>query len=111
MKAVRIRLEENTIGGGIRYSFYVQDIGWQGYVANGVMAGTIGKDQRIEAIKIKLTGAIASKYDIYYRSHVDGEGWLGWAKNGEPSGSEGLEKEMQAIQIVLIEKGQKGPSE
>lgn len=111
MKAVRIRLEENTIGGGIRYSSYVQDIGWQGYVANGVMAGTIGKDQRIEAIKIKLTGAIASKYDIYYRSHVDGEGWLGWAKNGEPSGSEGLEKEMQAIQIVLIEKGQKGPSE
>lgn len=111
VEAVRIRLEENTIGGGIRYSSYVQDIGWQGYVANGVMAGTVGKDQRIEAIKIKLTGAIASKYDIYYRSHVKGEGWLGWAKNGEPSGSEGLEKEIQAIQIVLIEKGQKGPSE
>lgn len=109
VEAVRIRLAENMLGGGIRYSAYVQNVGWQSYVANGVMAGTTGKDQRLEAIKIKLTGSIASKYDIYYRSNVEGEGWLGWAKNGEASGSEGMDKQIYAIQIMLVEKGKQGP--
>ncbi|MGN0397595.1 MAG: Ig-like domain-containing protein [Candidatus Fimimorpha sp.] len=109
VEAVRIRLNENKIGGGIRYSAYVQNVGWQSYVANGVMAGTVENNQRLEAIKIYLTGSVASKYDIYYRSHVEEEGWLSWAKNGEESGSEGLDKELQAIQIILLEKGSKGP--
>ena len=33
------------------------------------MSGTQGRALRLEAIKIRLTGELANKYDIYYRVH------------------------------------------
>ena len=65
----------------------MEDIGWQLEVSNGEMAGTIGQNKRIEAIKIWLTGEIEKEYDVYYRVHVQSFGWLDWAKNGEIAGT------------------------
>ena len=48
------------------------------------MSGTEGRSLRLEAIKIKLTGEMAKKYNIYYRVHAQNFGWLDWAKNEEP---------------------------
>ena len=45
----------------------------------GKLSGTEGQARSIEAIKIKLTGAEAENYDIYYRVHSQSYGWLGWA--------------------------------
>ena len=61
-------------------------------------------------IQIKLTGALAEKYDIYYRVHVrTTNGWLNWAKNGEIAGVLHYARFIDAIQIVLTEKGAKAP--
>ena len=59
-------------------------------VTEGKLAGTAGKNQRVEAVRIKLSGALAEKYDIYYRAHVANYGWLSWTKNGEIAGSTGF---------------------
>ena len=67
-------------GVGIEYSAHVRDIGWQGTVRDGETAGTTGRNLQIEALKIKLTGSNATKYNIYYRGHASNIGWLDWAK-------------------------------
>lgn len=73
------------------------------------MAGTSGQSKRLEAIKIKLSGDAANKYDIYYRVHAQDYGWLGWAKNGESAGSEGYCKRLEGIEIKLVKKGGAAP--
>ena len=90
--------------GDIEYSSHVQNIGWMSYVKNGNLSGTENKGYRIEAIKIRLTGDVARKYNVYYRTYVDEYGWLGWAKNDEESGTEGLGYKIRAIEIKLVEK-------
>ncbi|WP_205142590.1 transglutaminase domain-containing protein, partial [Faecalicoccus pleomorphus] len=60
---------------------------------------------RIEAVQIELTGAMAEKYDIYYRVHVSDYGTLGWAKNGDKAGTESMQTAIQSIEIKLLEKG------
>ena len=61
-------------------------------------------------IQIKLTGALAEKYDIYYRVKIrTSNGWLAWAKNGEKAGVLDYARFIEAIQIVLTEKGAKAP--
>jgi uncharacterized protein YjdB len=94
----------------------VQTYGWQGdtddsttWKKNGAFSGTRGEGKRLEAIRIELYGAVAKKYDIYYRVHVQSYGWLDWAKNGEAAGTTGLSKRLEGIQIVLVPKGSAAP--
>lgn len=93
------------MSGGISYQTHLQNVGWTPWVANDKMSGTTGESRAMEAIKIKLTGAIASSYDVYYSVHVSDFGWLGLAKNGENAGTTGGSKQMEAIQIRLMHKG------
>ena len=78
-------------------------------VSNGALSGTTGKNLRLEALRMNLTGSIAEQYDIYYRTHVQNLGWMGWAKNGENSGSKGLSLRLEAVEIRLVEKGSEAP--
>lgn len=109
LEGIEIRLDNNTIGGGIEYRTHVQNEGWQAYVADGTMSGTKGKGLRLEAIQARLTGAMAEKYDLYYRTHIQDKGWLGWAVNDGKSGSAGLSKRLEGIQVRLVEKGGEAP--
>jgi uncharacterized protein YjdB len=119
LEGIRIKLNKSNLGGlsgGVRYTTHVQSYGWQKDVndsttwkKNGAFSGTSGKGKRLEAIKIELYGAVAEKYDIYYRVHVQSYGWLGWAKNGETAGTTGLSKRLEGIQIVLVPKGSAAP--
>lgn len=104
-----LRLEGLVINlPGVRYRAHVQSKGWEDHWSkSGEKAGTEGEKKAIEAIKIGLTGAMGSKYDIYYRVHVEGYGWLGWAKNEESAGTTNGKKRMEAIQICLVNKGAK----
>ncbi|RHP54696.1 mannosyl-glycoprotein endo-beta-N-acetylglucosamidase, partial [Coprobacillus sp. AF31-1BH] len=88
---------------------HIENIGWQGWKANGQMSGTSGQSKRLEAIRIKLTGEMANKYDIYYRVHAQEFGWLGWASNGESAGTEGYSYRLEAIEIKLVKKGGSAP--
>lgn len=109
LEAVRIKLSNNTYGGGITYQTHVQTYGWQSWKSNGELAGTSGQSKRLEAIRIKLTGKMAEKYDVYYCAHAQKFGWLGWAKNGQSAGTEGFGYRLEAIRIVLVPKGGKAP--
>ena len=109
MEAIKIRINNLTVNGGIRYSTHVQYNGWMNWIKDGGIAGTVGEAKRMEAIKIELTGDVADLYDIYYRTYVQDFGWLDWAKNGEMAGSSTIGKRMEGIQVKLVIKNGNAP--
>ena len=84
----------------IIYSAHVKDIGWQDYVQDGEIAGTVGKSLRVEALKIKLVN-VPSTAHIKYRAYVYGNGWQNYVKDGEVAGTTGQDRMIEAIQIKI----------
>ena len=90
------------ISGNIEYDSYVIPNEWQGYVTSDKNSGISGK--AIEAIRIRLTGELAKKYNIFYRTHVSNVGWMDWTSNGDISGTIGYFNRVEAIQVKLEKK-------
>ena len=114
LEGIKINLDSQGYDLGISYQTHIQNIGWEadagrGWKSNGEMSGTQGESKRLEAIQIKLTGADADKFDIYYQVHAQNYGWLDWAKNGESAGTAGLSLRLEAIRIVIQPKGSVAP--
>lgn len=110
LEAFRIN-NSSPIQGGFSYQAHVKNVGWQAEVSNNVQAGTTGRALPIEAVKIRLTGELDAKYDVYYRAHVRNVGWLEWAKDGQEAGTAGFAAPMEAIEVKLVETGSPAPSE
>ena len=67
LAAVQIKLKSST-SGKILYRTHAYKTGWGGWKTNGKTSGK--KSYKLDMIQIKLTGALAEKYDIYYRVKV-----------------------------------------
>lgn len=112
IEGIRVSLQDKANsfpGSSIEYRTYLQTYAWQNWSSNGGTSGIAGSGKRMEAIQVKLTGAIASSYDVYYRVHVQTYGWLDWACNGQPAGTSDYAKRVEALQIVLVKKGEAAP--
>ena len=112
IEGIKISLQDKAVsfaGSSIQYRTYLQTYAWQDWTSNGGTSGKPGSGKRVEAVQIKLTGSIASSYDVYYRVHSQTFGWLDWACNGQSAGSAGYAKRIEAIQIVLVKKGGAAP--
>ncbi|KNZ41196.1 hypothetical protein AKG39_12785 [Acetobacterium bakii] len=93
----------------IVYEVHVQNEGWMTPVKNGNFAGTTGKSQRVESIKIRLENL--PDYDVYYRGHVQNMGNIpqvdgdwGWVKNGEELGTTGSSLRLEELQVKIVKK-------
>ena len=107
---IELNLTGNQYKGGITYRTNVQKTGWEKkWSSNGATSGIQG--MRSEGFSIKLTGEVATHYDIYYRVYTPIYGWLSWAKNGETSGTTDLANRLEGIQIILVEKGGAAPGD
>lgn len=92
-------------GNNVQYSVGANG-SWSSYVYGGTDAVPNGT---IQAVKIRLVGNAAQKYDIYYRLYTRQYGWMGWAKNDSPAGALGTGDRAQAIQIAVVPKGSSAP--
>ncbi|MBR3225748.1 MAG: S8 family serine peptidase [Atopobiaceae bacterium] len=84
----------------VRYRSHVQNIGWQGWKANGALSGTSGKGLRLEGLKVELVGAPYSG-GIEYRTHIQNIGWQGMRANGAMSGTSGRGLRLEALELRL----------
>ena len=69
LQALKINVADDLrgygqISGSVVYQAHVENVGWQKEVKDGQLAGTVGKNKHIEALRIKLTDQLAEKYDI-----------------------------------------------
>jgi uncharacterized protein YjdB len=125
LEAIRLQLPQTLpsgLRGGIEYFTHVEKIGdqlpWRsgGVIGStqGALAGTQGQALRLEAVGVRLTGNLATQYDVYFRTHIEQIGWTGWAKNTSAtatarSGSAGYGYRMEAMQIVIVKKNTIAP--
>lgn len=110
LEGIKINLDAQGYDLGITYQTHIQNIGWEadasrGWKANDGMSGTEGLSYRLEAIQIKLTGADADKFNIFYQVHAQNIGWMGWAKNGESAGTAGYGYRLEGIKIMVVPTG------
>ena len=90
----------------IKYKMHVQDIGWQGYVNDGDISGTQGRNLRAEAIKVEL-GNSDLEGKIKYSTHIQNIGWTSYVENGNVSGTEGKSLRLEGIKIKLTDELEK----
>ena len=55
---------------------------------------------------MRLSGAAADGYSVWYRVHSQTHGWLGWAYDGAAAGTTGLSKRAEAIDVQILPRGQ-----
>ena len=99
----------SSVAGGVNYQLHLSNVGWTSGKSNGVQLSSTAESNSVEAIKISLSGDLATYFDVWYRVHVDNVGWLGWTKNGSVAGSTGYGAHVQAIQVRLTRKGANAP--
>lgn len=107
--ALKVNVSTGGAGGGVYYRVHYHNKGWQATAKNGAIAGVSKGGAVIDALRVKLKGAIANTHDVYYRAYVQGHGWLDWASNWVVAGSTGYGSRIQAVQIMLKAKGEEAP--
>ena len=85
--------------GSICYRAHVQNIGWQDWVCNGSIAGTVGQALRLEALDLRAYGV---GY-ICVAAHVEGIGWMNVNCGGDGAvvsvGTTGMSLRLEALTI------------
>lgn len=99
----------SSVAGGINYQLHLSNVGWTSGKTNGGLLSSTAESNSVEAIKISLSGDLASYFDVWYRVHVENVGWLGWTRNGAVAGSTGYGTHVQAVQVRLTRKGANAP--
>lgn len=102
IEAVRIKLVNAPQGTNIKYTTYIDGMGWQGCVSNGATSGTTGQNKRMYGIRIQLENS--SEYSVKYRVHMQDIGWGDWFYDGDIAGELEKQKRIEAIEIQLIPK-------
>ena len=97
------------VAGGINYQLHLSNVGWTSVKSNGDQLSSATESNAVEAIKVSLSGDLATYFDVWYRVHVDNVGWLGWTKNGVVAGSTGYGMHVQAVQVRITRKGAAAP--
>ncbi len=105
IEAINVNIDNTTgYAGSLQYSVYVESKGWQDYTAAGNEAGLKNKALRIEALKMELTGALASRYRVEYAVRMEKDSkFQGFVSDGAVAGTIGDTKRIEEIKIRVVE--------
>ena len=93
----------SPLKGSVQYQAYVNGVGWQAVKAGGSVAGRVGKGaKRFEAVRIALTGELATQFDVRYSVLSTSGKWQAWKKNGQQAGKPGAK--LRGIKVELVKK-------
>ena len=109
-RALRFNRANEGPSGSIVYRVRMSNDGWTKEGKDGAVVGATGKNQYVEAVKIRLTGKLKKHYNVWYRVNVAGSGWLDWTRNGKAAGTAGLKKSVRAIKVAIVKKGLPHPT-
>lgn len=98
--AVKTELSASLKKPMLSYKAHVENTGWQTIVNEEAIAGTTGKELRLEALQINLKNFDGGN-GISYRAHVANVGWQNWVNSGQIVGTTGQKKAIEAMEIKL----------
>ena len=102
LKWFKLGVQNKSVSGNISYRAY-QNGAWTDWVSDGTKCGD--GTHTIQYVEIKLTGELAEKYDICYKTIVYGGKWYGWTANGETAGDGSSNRRVEGLQVQLLKKG------
>jgi len=89
----------------VTYQVDGQNDGWsQGDKTDGATAGTTGRNQRLEAFKVKVTdtdGQAITGLGISYTAHVQNQGWMDEKSDGTAAGTTDQGLRLEAVTMKL----------
>lgn len=100
IKNLAIEIDKGSYTGSIKYRVRLASGKWKGWKSDGT---TIGNLKNIEAIQIKLTGSLAKRYDVVYRTYASGVGWQARVRNGATAGT-AKGRRIEGIRVQLVKK-------
>lgn len=80
---------------------HVQNKGWIGYRSNGAVVGTTGSSLRMESIRVRMGGPLASSDAISVEAHVQSIGWMTGLGNDQIAGTTGRSLRIEAMKLKL----------
>ena len=105
VSGIQIKLDAGGYSGGMNYTFKTAKKTFKATKSNA-KAGN--KKQKGRYFTVKLTGDLASNYNVYYCAYVKGYGQMGWAKNGAKAGTANLD--LIGYQVKLVAKDAAQPN-
>ena len=106
IKSVNIRLDmiDKNFPGSLQYRICVSKQGWQEWTDNGKTTGLTSKTF-ITAIQMRLTGALADAYGIWYSACTDmHNGQQGWVCDEAVAGSAAEGRRIEQIKVMLVRR-------
>lgn len=93
----------SSLAGSVQYQVYVNGAGWQGVKTGGKVAGGVGKNAKpFGAVRIALTGELATQFDVRYSVLSSTGKWQAWKQNGQQAGKAGAK--LRGIRVQLVKK-------
>jgi uncharacterized protein YjdB len=90
----------------LQYNCHIQNIGDQppggGWLNEGAFCGTRGQGLRLEALRIRVAGPNAARYEVLYQCHIQDRGTSSWMRNGEQCGTTGLSLRLEAFRVIVL---------
>lgn len=108
LNSIALSVAGQTDSGSISYSVMDGYSGWGASSTDGGAAKAVS-GAPVKAIKLSLSGQLATNYDIWYRVCDSGNGWTDWTSNGQACGVSGGSSGLCGIEITLVSKGQPSP--
>ncbi|URZ01043.1 Ig-like domain-containing protein [Clostridium felsineum] len=88
----------NMPGYHVEYQAQIQNIGWQTWVSDGQIAGTLDKGLRLEGLRIR----IVKNFDVQYKAQFESTGWTNTsASDGAVIDTSGQAFKMEALKVNL----------
>ena len=100
IQSLALSLDAGSMDGGIQYRVRRSSGKWMPWKKDGAVVGPY-KD--IEAIQVKLTGAIAESYDVVYQTYVNKVEWQARMRNGSVAGTS-ANRSIEALKVKIEDK-------
>lgn len=110
LSSFALSVVDRETDGSISYQACFSRSGWQSsWAQDGAQLHSANDGESINAIRVQLSGALAERYDVWYRAFTPVFGWSGWASNGVSVGRTGDGSGVTAIEVELSAKGSTAP--
>ena len=101
--SISLSMIDQSVTGSLQYRVYVNRKGWQEWTDNGRITGMTTMPELITGVEMRLTGALADKYSIWYSARTDRhKNNQGWVCDGAEAGSHAEGLMIEELRVMLV---------
>jgi hypothetical protein len=103
-EGLALSFASHATGLGLEYMGHLEGIGDTKFVTTGQFVGTRGQSRRLEGFAMRLTGAQAVDYQLFYQCSLAGLGASEILSGPQFCGTRGQSRALEAIRVWIVAK-------